>query len=99
MATAILYTAGLSRARGANNFYSAAVEAGATSWKAFFFGSFDQSGFITVDKLPALLWVMDISARLFGLNRGACCAAGSRGRRRRRRPDARWAGAPGAPPG
>jgi hypothetical protein len=50
VATAILYTAGLSRNGWANDFYSAAVQAGAASWKAFFFGSFDSSSFITVDK-------------------------------------------------
>jgi 4-amino-4-deoxy-L-arabinose transferase-like glycosyltransferase len=66
--TAILYTAGLSRNGWANDFYSAAVQAGATSWKAFFFGSFDSSNFITVDKTPASLWVMELSVRLFGLS-------------------------------
>jgi 4-amino-4-deoxy-L-arabinose transferase-like glycosyltransferase len=68
VATAILYTAGLSRNGWANDFYSAAVQAGAASWKAFFFGSFDSSSFITVDKTPASLWVMELSVRLFGLN-------------------------------
>jgi 4-amino-4-deoxy-L-arabinose transferase-like glycosyltransferase len=67
-ATALLYLAGLSRNGWANDFYSAAVQAGAKSWKAFFFGSFDASNFITVDKTPASLWVMELSARLFGLN-------------------------------
>ena len=38
------------------------------SWKAFFFGSFDASNAITVDKPPASLWVMEISARIFGVN-------------------------------
>ena len=66
--TAVLYAAGLSRNGWANDFYSAAVQAGTKSWKAFFFGSFDASGFITVDKTPASLWVMELSARVFGLN-------------------------------
>ena len=44
------------------------MQAGSKSWKAFFFGSFDSSNFITVDKPPAALWVMDLSARLFGVN-------------------------------
>ena len=66
--TALLYTVGLSRNGWANDFYAAAVQAGAKSWKAFFFGSFDSSNFITVDKTPAFLWVMDVSARIFGLN-------------------------------
>ncbi|HWD52561.1 MAG TPA: glycosyltransferase family 39 protein, partial [Acidimicrobiales bacterium] len=52
----------------ANSFYSAAVQAGTKSWKAFFFGSSDASNFITVDKPPASLWVMELSARLFGVN-------------------------------
>jgi 4-amino-4-deoxy-L-arabinose transferase-like glycosyltransferase len=68
VATALLYLVGLSASGWANGFYSAAVEAGAKSWKAFFFGSFDSSNFITVDKPPASLWVMDLSARLFGVN-------------------------------
>jgi 4-amino-4-deoxy-L-arabinose transferase-like glycosyltransferase len=67
-ATAVLYLAGLSRNGWANGFYAAAVQAGTKSWKAFFFGSFDSSSFITVDKTPASLWVMEISARIFGLN-------------------------------
>jgi 4-amino-4-deoxy-L-arabinose transferase-like glycosyltransferase len=66
--TAVLYFAGLSANGWANDFYSAAVQAGSTSWKAFFFGSFDASSFITVDKTPASLWVMELSARIFGLN-------------------------------
>ncbi len=66
--TAVLYLVGLSRNGWANDFYSAAVQAGTTSWKAFFFGSFDSSNFITVDKTPASLWVMELSGRLFGLN-------------------------------
>ncbi|MGZ4200068.1 MAG: glycosyltransferase family 39 protein, partial [Thermoleophilia bacterium] len=59
---------GLGSSGWANAFYSAAVQAGAHSWKAFFFGSSDAASFITVDKPPASLWVMDISARLFGVN-------------------------------
>ena len=65
---ALLYLWDLSASGWANAFYSAAVQAGSTSWKAFFFGSFDASNFITVDKSPASLWVMDISARIFGVN-------------------------------
>ncbi|HZS16285.1 MAG TPA: glycosyltransferase family 39 protein, partial [Candidatus Dormibacteraeota bacterium] len=66
--TAVLYLWDLGASGYANTFYSAAVQAGSTSWKAFFFGSFDASNFITVDKPPASLWVMDISARIFGVN-------------------------------
>ena len=67
-ATAALYTWGLSRSGWANQFYAAAAQSGSKSWTAFLFGSLDQSNFITVDKPPASLWVMDISVRLFGLN-------------------------------
>jgi 4-amino-4-deoxy-L-arabinose transferase-like glycosyltransferase len=67
-ATAVLYLVGLSASGWANGFYSAAVEAGTKSWKAFFFGSFDSSNFITVDKPPLSLWVMDLSARVFGVS-------------------------------
>ncbi len=66
--TAILYLVDLGASGWANSFYSAAVQAGTKSWKAFFFGSSDSSNFITVDKPPASLWVMEISARIFGLN-------------------------------
>jgi 4-amino-4-deoxy-L-arabinose transferase-like glycosyltransferase len=66
--TALLYLWDLSRNGYANDFYAAAVQAGAKSWKAFFFGSFDSSNFITVDKTPASLWVDEIAARVFGFN-------------------------------
>jgi 4-amino-4-deoxy-L-arabinose transferase-like glycosyltransferase len=67
-ATAALYLWGLGSSGWANAFYSAAVQAGSHSWKAMFFGSFDSSSFITVDKPPASLWLMDLSARIFGVN-------------------------------
>ena len=67
-ATAVLYLWDLGASGWANSFYSAAVQAGTKSWKAFFFGSSDSSNFITVDKPPAFLWPMEISARIFGLN-------------------------------
>ena len=64
----VLYLWDLGASGWANSFYSAAVQAGTKSWKAFFFGSSDSSNFITVDKPPAALWVMEISARIFGLS-------------------------------
>src|SRR5439155_441993 len=66
--TFVLYVWGLDRNGWANAYYAAAVQAGTKRWKAFFFGSLDASNFITVDKSPAFLWVMEISARLFGFN-------------------------------
>ncbi len=68
VATAVLYLWGLGASGWGNSFYSAAVQAGTKSWKAFFFGSSDSSNFITVDKPPASLWPMEISARIFGVN-------------------------------
>src|SRR4051794_36475581 len=66
--TAVLYLWDLGASGWANAFYSAAAQAASESWKAFFFGSFDASNAITVDKPPASLWVMGISARIFGVN-------------------------------
>ncbi|MFD5328563.1 ArnT family glycosyltransferase [Streptomyces sp. NPDC127092] len=67
LATAALYLWNLSASGYANSFYSAAVQAGSQSWKAFFFGSLDAANAITVDKPPAALWPMALSVRLFGL--------------------------------
>jgi 4-amino-4-deoxy-L-arabinose transferase-like glycosyltransferase len=68
LVAAVLYTWGLSRNGMGNTYYAAAVRAGSKSWKAFFFGSLDPGSFITVDKPPAALWVMELSARLFGFS-------------------------------
>ena len=67
-AAAVLYLWGLGASGWANAYYSAAVQAGTRSWQAFFFGPLDWSNFITVDKSPAFLWPMELSARRFGLN-------------------------------
>jgi 4-amino-4-deoxy-L-arabinose transferase-like glycosyltransferase len=67
-ATAVLYVWGLSSSGWANNFYAAAVQAGTQDLKAFLFGSLDPGNAITVDKPPASLWVMVLSARLFGFS-------------------------------
>ncbi|MBO1336668.1 glycosyltransferase family 39 protein [Streptomyces sp. VRA16 Mangrove soil] len=64
----LAYLWNLSASGYANSFYSAAVQAGSESWKAFFFGSSDAANAITVDKPPAALWPMALSVRLFGLN-------------------------------
>src|SRR6201999_2929643 len=66
--TAIAYVIDLTASGYANSFYAAAVQAGTKSWKAFFFGSIDPSNFITVDKPPASLWVMELSGRIFGFS-------------------------------
>lgn len=66
--TAALYLWNLGASSWANAYYSAAVQAGAQNWTAMLFGSSDSANAITVDKPPAALWVMDLSARLFGFN-------------------------------
>ncbi|MGN9788748.1 glycosyltransferase family 39 protein [Nonomuraea sp. ZG12] len=68
LATAVLYLWGLGASGWANSFYAAAAQAGSQSWTAFFFGSSDAANSITVDKTPASLWAMALSARLFGVN-------------------------------
>ncbi|WP_327375114.1 glycosyltransferase family 39 protein [Streptomyces sp. NBC_01216] len=67
LVTAALYLWNLSASGYANSYYSAAVQAGSESWKAFFFGSLDAANAITVDKPPAALWPMALSVRFFGL--------------------------------
>ena len=66
--TAVLYTWSLGSVGMGNTFYAAAVKSGTISWKAFFFGSIDPGNFITVDKPPASLWVMELSGRIFGFS-------------------------------
>jgi 4-amino-4-deoxy-L-arabinose transferase-like glycosyltransferase len=68
LVTGLAYLYKLSASGWGNSFYSAAVQAGSTSWKAFFFGSLDAGNAITVDKPPASLWPMELSVRIFGLN-------------------------------
>lgn len=51
-----------------NGYYAAAAQAGAADWQAFFFGSSDSGNSITVDKLPASIWLSSLSVRLFGLS-------------------------------
>ncbi|MGW5291685.1 ArnT family glycosyltransferase [Streptomyces bacillaris] len=74
LAVGVAYFINLSTSGYANSFYSAAVQAGSQSWKAFFFGSLDAANAITVDKPPAALWPMALSVRLFGLNSWAILA-------------------------
>ncbi|MGU3292876.1 ArnT family glycosyltransferase [Williamsia sp. M5A3_1d] len=66
--TAVLYLSNLSANGYANSFYSAAIQAGSESWKAWFFGSSDAANSITVDKPPMSLWLPGVAVRIFGLN-------------------------------
>ncbi|WP_329039290.1 glycosyltransferase family 39 protein [Streptomyces sp. NBC_00178] len=70
----LAYLWNLSASGYANSFYSAAVQAGSRSWKAFFFGSLDSANAITVDKPPAALWPMALSVRILGLGSWAILA-------------------------
>jgi 4-amino-4-deoxy-L-arabinose transferase-like glycosyltransferase len=67
-ATAVLYLWGLGSSGWANEYYAAAVQAGTQNWTAWLFGSLDPGNSITVDKPPASLWLMVLSARLFGFS-------------------------------
>ena len=69
--TAVLYLWDLTASGYANTFYAAAAQAGSKDWTAWFFGSLDPENFITVDKPPASLWVMGLSARIFGFSSAA----------------------------
>ncbi|GAB05033.1 glycosyl transferase [Gordonia amarae] len=68
LGTAVAYLWNLSINGWANSFYSAAIQAGSQSWKAWFFGSSDMANSITVDKPPASLWIPSLAVRVFGLN-------------------------------
>ena len=66
--TGVLYLWGLSHNGHGNSYYAAAVQAGTHNWKAFLFGSLDAANYITVDKPPASLWLMELSSRVFGFS-------------------------------
>ncbi len=65
---AVIYLVSMSNNAYGNGFYAAAVQAGTHSWKAFFFGSLDGGNFISVDKPPLFLWVMEIFTRVLGFH-------------------------------
>jgi 4-amino-4-deoxy-L-arabinose transferase-like glycosyltransferase len=64
----VLYVWNLTISGYANIYYSAAALAASQSWSAWFFGSFDASNFITVDKPPLGTMLMGLSVRVFGLS-------------------------------
>jgi 4-amino-4-deoxy-L-arabinose transferase-like glycosyltransferase len=67
-AAAALCLWNLSISGTSNEYYAAAVKAASVDWKAWFFGSLDPGSFITVDKPPLSLWMMGLSARIFGFS-------------------------------
>lgn len=66
--SALAYLWDLGRTGWGYGIYAAAVQAGTKSWRAALFGSVDAGNFISVDKSPGPLWVMEASARVFGLS-------------------------------
>lgn len=66
--SAVVYLWNLTVSGYANDFYAAAVKSGTQNWTAWLFGSLDSANAITVDKPPASLWVMGLSARIFGFS-------------------------------
>lgn len=67
-ATALLYLVGLTKQGYANDFYAASVKSATQSWRAWLWASLDSQLSITVDKPPAAIWVMGLSARIFGFS-------------------------------
>lgn len=67
-ASAMVYFWGLGAGGWAYGYYSAAVQAGLSSWKAALLGAFDGGGLLAIDKPPAALWLMELSCRALGLN-------------------------------
>ena len=52
-----------------NEYYGGAVAPARRGWTAWFFGSLDPGCSIAVDKPPLSLWLMGLSARVFGFSR------------------------------
>ncbi|MDK6644041.1 ArnT family glycosyltransferase [Alloscardovia omnicolens] len=68
LAAVAVFFVNLTASGYANEFYSAAAQAGSQNWWAFLWGSSDAGNAITVDKPPASIWLMALSVRAFGLN-------------------------------
>lgn len=68
LAACAIFFINLTASGYANEFYSAAAQAGSVSWKAFLWGSLDSGNAITVDKSLAALWLMALSVCILGLN-------------------------------
>jgi 4-amino-4-deoxy-L-arabinose transferase-like glycosyltransferase len=55
-------------ANGLHPFYAPAVKSMSVSWRAFFYGGYDPTASITLDKLPGAFMVQALSARVFGFH-------------------------------
>ena len=51
-----------------NTYYAATVQSMLTSWRNFFFVSFEPGGSVTVDKPPLGFWIQAVSAYFLGVN-------------------------------
>ena len=51
-----------------NPYYDAAVRSMGQSWHNFFYGAFEPSGRISIDKIPVDLWLQVASAKLLGFS-------------------------------
>jgi 4-amino-4-deoxy-L-arabinose transferase-like glycosyltransferase len=51
-----------------NPFYDAAVRSMGQSWHNFFYGAFEPSGQVSIDKIPVDLWLQVASVKLFGFS-------------------------------
>lgn len=65
---AIWYFYNLTNNKWANVYYSSATQSAMSGWKQFFFGSFDNLNFISIDKYPMVVWPSVLSAKIFGFN-------------------------------
>ena len=50
-----------------NNYYTATVKSMTLNWSNFFYGSFDPSGLVMVDKPPAAFWLQSFPGLLLGV--------------------------------
>ncbi len=65
-----------------NPYYAAVARSGSASWHAFWYGSFDPAGFITLDKAPLGFWLPALAVRFAGMGtwpllapQAICCIA------------------------
>jgi 4-amino-4-deoxy-L-arabinose transferase-like glycosyltransferase len=65
-----------------NPYYAAVARSGSASWHAFWYGSFDPAGFITLDKAPLGFWLPALIVRFAGMGtwsllapQAICCIA------------------------
>ncbi len=65
---AVLMLWGLTVNGYANTYYASAVYADSHSWSAFLYNALDLSRYVSIDKTPLSIWMMALSARVFGFS-------------------------------